>query len=121
MLLKALFGSKDKELVLQYLLAKKEGYASKIARFFNTNPSQITKQLELLENAGILIGYPIGRARLYKFDPRYYFLPELKMLLEKARDAYPDKFKNKLLFTRTAPRRKGKPYMLKGDNFETEI
>ena len=45
-MLKVLFGSKDKELVLQYLLSKGEGYASKIARFYELKSSQIQKQLE---------------------------------------------------------------------------
>ena len=40
-MLKVLLGSKDKELVLQYILSKNEGNASKIARFFNLTPSQI--------------------------------------------------------------------------------
>ena len=47
-MLKVLFGSKDKELVLQYLLSKGEGYASKIARFYELKSSQIQKQLEAL-------------------------------------------------------------------------
>ena len=120
-MLKTLLGSKDKELVLQYLLSKNEGYASKIARFFNVNPSQIGKQLDALEEGGVLVGFQVGRSRLYRFNPRYYFLPELKMLLRKALEAYPDELQDALKFSRTAPRRKGKPYILKGDNNETEL
>ena len=120
-MLKVLFGSKDKELILQYILSKNEGYASKIARFYNMNSSQILKQLENLENGGVLVGIQVGRARLYKFNPRYYFLEELKNLLKKAREVYPDEFKEKLLFNRTTPRRKNKPYVLKGTEDETEF
>ena len=120
-MLKALLGSRDKELVLQYLLSKNEGYASKIARFYNITPSQITKQLESLEEGDVLVGFQIGRSRLYKFNPRYYFLPELKMLLKKAVDAYPDELKEMLMFNRTAPRKKNKPYILKGNDYETEL
>ena len=120
-MLKVLLGSKDKELVLQYLLSKNEGYSSKIARFFSLNSSQIKKQLESLEDGGVLVGFQIGRARLYKFNPRYYFLAELKMLLKKALEAYPDEFRELLMFNRTAPRKKSKPYILKGDEFETEL
>lgn len=112
-MLKVLFGSKDKEFVLQYILSKNEGYASKIARFFNLNSSQIKKQLESLEEGGVLVGFQIGKARLYKYNPRYYFLDEMKALLVKARDVYPDELKEKLMFSRTAPRRDGKPYVLK--------
>lgn len=120
-MLKAIFGSKDKELVLQYIFSKKDGYASKIGRFYGIKPSQISKQLESLEENGILVGFQIGRARLYKFNPRYYFLPELEALLQKARDVYPNEIKDKLLYNRTAPRKKGKAYILKGDINETEL
>jgi len=120
-MLKVLLGSKDKELVLQYLLSKNEGYASKIARFYAIKPSQISKQLESLEEGSVLVSFQIGRSRLYKFNPMYYFLPELKTLLKKALDAYPDELREKLMFNRTAPRRKNKPYILKGDDFETEL
>lgn len=112
-MLKVLFGSKDKEFVLQYILSKNEGYASKIARFFNLNSSQIKKQLESLEEGGVLVGFQIGKARLYKYNPRYYFLDEMKALLVKARDVYPAELKEKLMFSRTTPRRDGKPYVLK--------
>jgi len=120
-MLKVLLGSKDKELVLQYLLSKNEGYASKIARFFNLNPSQISKQLDALEEGGVLVGFQVGRSRLYKFNPRYYFLPELKILLKKALEAYPEELKDTLMFNRTAPRKKSKPYILKGRDIETEL
>jgi len=120
-MLKVLLGSKDKELVLQYLLSKNEGYASKIARFYDIKPSQISRQLESLEEGGVLVSFQIGRSRLYKFNPRYYFLLELKMLLKKALEAYPDELRELLMFNRTTPRKKSKPYILKGDDFETEL
>jgi DNA-binding transcriptional ArsR family regulator len=112
-MLQVLFGSLDKERVLQFILAKKTGYASQIALFYNTKPSQITKQLESLENGGLLSSTQIGRTRLYSFNPRYFFLEELNKLLIKARDAYDPKLKKKLLLERTRPRRKGKVYTLK--------
>ncbi len=120
-MLKVLFGSKDKELVLQYLLSKGEGYASKIARFYELKSSQIQKQLEALEEGDVLVGFQIGRARLYKFNPRYYFYPELEALLKKSLDAYPEELKDKLQFNRTAPRKKNKTYILKGQTDETEL
>lgn len=119
--LKVLLGSKDKELVLQYILSNNEGYASKIARFFNLNPSQIKKQLKALEDGSVLVGFQVGKARLYKYNPRYYFLDEIKALLVKARDAYPNELKDKLMFSRTAPRREGKPYILKESKEKTDF
>ena len=109
-MLEVLFGSIDKERVLQFILAKKTGYASQIAIFYGTKPSQITKQLEALEEGGLLCSVQVGRTRLYSFNPRYFFTKELTELLIKARDTYEPDLKNRLLFERIRPRRKGKTY-----------
>jgi len=107
-MLQVLFGSIDKERVLQFILAKKIGYASQIAAFYDIKPSQITKQLEALELGGVLSSTQAGRTRLYSFNPRYFFLKELNELLIKGRDTYTPALKEKLLFERIRPRRKGK-------------
>lgn len=112
-MLQVLLGSIDKERVLQFILAKKTGYASQIAEFYGTKSSQIIKQLESLENGGILVSTEAGRTRLYSFNPRFYFLKELSDLLIKARDAYEPDLKQRLLLQRTRPRRKNKPYTQK--------
>ena len=110
-MLQTLFGSKDKEKVLQFILARQSGYASQIARFYETKPSQITKQLETLENGGVLVGTQMGRTRAYSFNPRYFFKDELESLLRKARETYSDDLKSRLIYGRIRPRRKGKPYV----------
>lgn len=112
MLLKALLGSADKENVLQYILARKKGYASEIASFFGTKSSQIVKQLEALEISGVLVGFQIGKVRLYEFNPRYFFLSELTALLLKAREAYEPELAERLMIAKVAPRRKNKPAFL---------
>lgn len=108
-MIEVLFGSKDKENVLQYILAKEKGYASQIADFYGTNPSQIIKQLEALEIGGVLVSFQIGKARVYQYNPGYYFLNELKALLLKVRDAYKPEIIENLLHSKVAPRRKNKP------------
>ncbi|MCV6608979.1 MAG: winged helix-turn-helix domain-containing protein [Campylobacterales bacterium] len=120
-MLKVLLGSKDKELVLQYLIAKKNGYASKIARYFDVKPSQIIKQLDSLEEGGVVVSFQVGNARVYELNPRYFFKDELVALLKKALSAYPPELQKKLSVVRTAPRKKGKKYILKGDSVETEL
>jgi c-di-GMP-related signal transduction protein len=112
LVLKAILGSKDKENVLQYLLAKK-GYSAEIARFFNSNASKINKQLSSLEQEFVFVGFQVGKIRLYQLNPRYYFLKEQEALLIKARECYKPEFIEKLLYERIAPRRKGKPYIKK--------
>ena len=108
-MLEAILGSLSSERVLLFILARKEGYAREIARFFETNLSQIQKQLDKLELAGVLVSRTAGRTRLYEFNPRYPFLNELQALLEKAITFYSAKERQRLIMVRRRPRRKGKP------------
>ena len=108
-MLETLFGSKNSERVLIFLLTREEGYAREIARTFNTSPTPIQNQLEKLENGGVLVSKKIGRTRQYRFNPRYPFLTELKSLLQKAVDFYPSEIKDQLILNRRRPRRPGKP------------
>ena len=108
-MLEPLLGSTNAEYVLVFLLARQEGYATEIARFFETNLYGVQKQLDRLEAGGILVSYKVGRTRVYTFNPRYPFLEELKALLEKALTFYPEERRARLLFNRRRPRRRGKP------------
>lgn len=108
-MLEELFGSRNRERVLQYILIRGEGYAKEIADFYESSLDPIQKQLERLELGGILVSRTIGRTRLFVFNPRYAFKKELISLLEKAREYYDPKEQEKLLVFRRRPRRKGKP------------
>lgn len=96
-MLKGLFGSKDKEFVLQYILSKKEAYASQIANFFELKTPQIRAQLELLERESILKSHHIGTIKIYKFSEQCSFVNELKQLLIKARETYEASLLKKLI------------------------
>lgn len=108
-MLEVLFGSKNRERVLQFILANNEGYAKEIADFYGSSLDPIQKQLEKLELAGVLVCKSVGRTRLFMFNPRYAFLNELKALLEKARTYYPPEEIERLTMRRKRPRRTGKP------------
>ncbi len=108
-MLEYLFGSKHAEHVLMFLVARGEGYASEIARFFDTNLYGIQKQLDRLEMGGVLVSRKVGRTRIYTFNPRYPFLNELQALLKKALTFYPEDIREGLLYNRRRPRRRGKP------------
>ncbi len=108
-MLEAILGSLSSERVLVFILARKEGYAREIARYFETNLAQIQKQLDKLELAGVLVSRTAGRTRLYEFNPRYVFLNELRALLEKAITFYPPEERDRLIMVRRRPRRRGKP------------
>ena len=109
MLLEPILGSANRERVLIYLQGRDEGYAREIARFFETDLSPVQDQLERLEAGGIIVSKEMGRTVLYRFNPRYAFLKELRNLLEKTISYYPDETQERLLMNRRRPRRRGKP------------
>ncbi len=108
-MLQAILGSKSSERVLVFLLARDEGYATEIARFYGAKLYAIQKQLDKLEAAGVLVSRTAGRTRLYTFNPRYPFLDELKALLGRALSFYPADQRERLVMNRRRPRRRGKP------------
>lgn len=108
-MLEPLLGSTNAERVLMFLQARDEGYASEMADFFDTDLYGIQKQLDKLENGGVLASRTAGRTRLYRFSLRYAFLAELQALLQKALSAYPSEERDRLLVVRRRPRRRGKP------------
>ncbi len=108
-MLETIFGSRNRERVLQFILANGEGYAKEIADFYGTSIDPIQKQLEKMELGGVLVSKKVGRTRLFMFNPRYAFLSELKALLKKARSYYSPEEIERLTMTRKRPRRSGKP------------
>ena len=108
-MLEPILGSLSCERVLVFILARKEGYAREIARFFDTDLDPIQKQLEKLDVGGVLGSRTAGRTRLYSFNPRYPFLKELRSLLEKALSFYSKEEREELVMSRRRPRRRGKP------------
>ena len=108
-MLEALLGSINAERILIFLFCRDEGYARKIARFYNTDLSPIQNQLNKLEENSVLVSKLSGRTRNYSFNPRYPFLQELRNLLNKALSFYPEELKTVLLYNRRRPRRRNKP------------
>jgi glutathionylspermidine synthase len=108
-MLESIVGSLNREKVLVFMIARQEGYAREIARFYDTDLYPIQKQLDKLEQGSVLYSRMIGRTRLYAFNPRYALLPELKALLEKTISFYPKELQTMLMENRRRPRRRGKP------------
>ena len=107
-MLEPLLGSKSSEKVLIFIEALGEGYPREISRFFDIALNPIQKQLDKLEFGGILVSFVKGRTRIYTFNPRYPFLKELKVILDKALTFYPENERERLLMNRRRPRRRGK-------------
>jgi hypothetical protein len=108
-MLEPILGSASSEKVLIFLFARQEGYAREIARFFATDLDPIQKQLSKLEAGSVLVSRVVGRTRLFSFNPRYPMVDELRALLEKTVQFYPDDIRERLLMDRRRPRRRGKP------------
>ena len=109
-MLEPLLGSVNAERCLVFILARGEGYASEIARYFETDLFGIQKQLDKFENGGVLVSRSVGRTRMYAFNPRYAFVELLQNLLHKALSFYPPEENERLQKIRQRPRRKGKPF-----------
>lgn len=107
-MIESLLGSKNAERVLIYILAREEGYAREIAKFYRTDLKSIQRQLDKFEKSGVLVSRAVGRTRPYVFNPRYPFLNEVKALLAKALSFYPESEREELIMNRRRPRARGK-------------
>lgn len=108
-MLASLLGSLNKERVLVYLAARGRGYAREMARFYDAPLYPVQQALEKLEEASVLVSRSVGTTREYEFNPRYPAREELSALVDRALALYPTELREKLLISRTRPRRKGKP------------
>ncbi|MFH1369111.1 MAG: winged helix-turn-helix domain-containing protein [Elusimicrobiota bacterium] len=108
-MLEFVFGNKTVEKILLYLERYGEGYPMKIAQDFNIRVNGVQQQLKRLETGGVVASRLYGNVRLYKFNPRYPLLNELRALLNKTFDFLPEKEIRQYYMQRTRPRRAGKP------------
>ncbi len=108
-MLESILGSVSSERVLLFILSRNEGYGTEIAKFYKTDLAPLQRQLDKLEEGGVLASRKAGRTRLYSFNPRCPFLKELKALLEKVMTFCPEDLRERLIMNRRRPRRRGKP------------
>ena len=107
-MLEYLLGNKTEEKVLFFISRYNEGYARNIALTFGVSLDPVQKQLRRLEAGGVIVSRFYGKVRLYRFNPRYPFLAELKALIEKAFKFLPQNEVDKYYMRRTRPRKQGK-------------
>jgi len=109
-MLQALLGNATAEKVLLYLEQYEEGYATAIADTFgNVSLNMVQRQLARFERAGLLVSVLKGRTRLFRWNPRYPFLKEVRALLAKALRSLPRDERSQYFAQRRRPRRSGKP------------
>jgi hypothetical protein len=108
--LEGIFGNASAENVLLYLEQYGEGYATAIARTFDDLSLYMARrQLDRFERAGALVSTLKGRIRLYTWNPRYPFRPELRSLRAKGLELLPAAERKRYFAARRRPRRAGKP------------
>jgi hypothetical protein len=109
--LEVLFGNRTTERIFLHLFQYGEIHARGIARDYESVVSPFVRQLDKLEDAGILVSREVGRARLYQFNPKSAYSTPLKKLIEIAYESIPLNEREKIFHTRRRPRRKGKPVL----------
>ena len=108
MILEGLFGNATAPKALIYLQLRDSGYPLAIAQTFSVPVNQVQRQLERFAVEGILSSRMVGKTRIYSFNPRCFYLDDLRGLLKKAAAQLPKEELAKITLTRERPRRVGK-------------
>lgn len=112
-MIETIFGNSTAAKIMLYLFHNGEGYASGISRDMGITKSQVIKQLNRFEAAGIFVSKEMGKVRIYTFNPKIGLTKKLKDLIQVFYDAISLEQKEELFSVRRRPRRKGKPVIRK--------
>ncbi|MFK8032250.1 MAG: DUF2250 domain-containing protein [Gammaproteobacteria bacterium] len=105
--LQVLFDSNAAYRVLMHLENYKKGYASKIAKTFDTSLNQVQKQLAKFEKSGLLGSRKEGASRQLYFN-KSPVTDELRKFLQAMPKVLPVRTLDKYYRERRRPRREGK-------------
>lgn len=105
--LMGLYGSESAYQVLMYLQNYEKGYASQIARTYETSLNQIQNQLNKFEELGLLVSRKEGNARVFYFK-RSPVTDSLRRFLKDMLEMLPKATIKKYYRERRRPRRFGK-------------
>lgn len=112
-MIEAIFGNKTAARVMLYLFHYGEAYANGLARDMEITLSQVQKQLDKFENAGVLVSKKVGTVRIYTFNPKLGVVKKIKELIQQFYEAIPLEQRQVMFSSRRRPRRKGKPVLKK--------
>lgn len=101
------FGSASRTGALISLELMDESYPRELARILEQPLFGIQKALLGLERDGLVASRMAGRTRLYRLNPRYFALKELRSLLRRLAEAE-DSLRARIEDLRRRPRRPGK-------------
>ncbi len=101
------FGSASRTGVLIALSLLEESYPRELARVLEQRLFGVQGALAGLEKDGLVAARPAGRTRLYRLDPRYFALRELRGFLDRLALAE-ERLRVRIENLRRRPRRTGK-------------
>jgi DNA-binding transcriptional ArsR family regulator len=104
------FGSQTRTRVLLALELLGDAYPRELARALGSQLSAVQRALRSLERDNLVAGRPLGRIRLYRLNPAYLALPQLRRYLRRLADGDED-LQARLSNLRRRPRRTGKPLL----------
>lgn len=107
--LESILGSRSALFVLLFLQNYGDGHASRIAKTFGVSVMGIQRQLNRLEDSGVLLSKTVGRTRVFSFNERSPTVRNLREFLEAELELLPADFTNEFFRQRRRPRRAGKP------------
>jgi len=110
-MLDEIFGNRSVERIYLHLFHHGEIHARGLANDYHTSVDPFLKQLNRLENTGILVSRTVGRSRLYQFNPKSPFVTPIRRIVEIAYESIPLSEREAIFHTRRRPRRKGKPVL----------
>lgn len=119
--LQSLFTNRNRERILLFLLVNEVAYPSQIHSLLDTPLTPIQREMHLLETHGILISSPVGKTKIYRFNPSYPLQAELEALLRKAYILLPSCDKKKYCFTHLPRKKLSEEIALKKEQKETLI
>lgn len=109
--LEGIFGNKTVEKILLSLVHYGEIHALAIAKDHGSALNPIRRQLDRLEGAGVIVSRPVGRMRLYRFNPKSPYTEPVKKIADLLYQSIPSHDRQNLFPTIRKPRRKGKPLL----------
>ena len=103
------FGGWTRSRVLLALRLLEESYPRELARVLDAPPSGVLKALRSLELDGLVAGRNVGRTRVFRINPRYFAIDDLRRYLWRLTEPE-DELRERVARLRRRPRRTGKVF-----------
>lgn len=107
-MLEGIFGNKTAEKVLIHIWHYGEIHAAAIAGDYQISENQVRNQLDRFERGDVLTSKTIGRARVYRFNPKSPYAKGVQEIIKVAYDTISLPEKERLFSARRRPRKRGK-------------